>query len=120
MTTTDSLENHDARAPFDDGLQPERTALAWRRTGLALLAGSLGATRVLPDVLPIWTVVPAGLGTVVSLGVLIAAHLRYRRVHASLASSADVPAHGGALPAVVAGLSLAGAIGALLATLIAF
>jgi uncharacterized membrane protein YidH (DUF202 family) len=102
-------------APFDDGLQPERTALSWRRTGLALLAGSLGATRLLQEILPDWTVVPAGFGIAASLAVLVAAHLRYRAVHLALTSSesAEVPLHGGALPAAVAGLIVAGGLAAL-------
>jgi uncharacterized membrane protein YidH (DUF202 family) len=110
------------QAPFDDGLQPERTALAWRRTGLALLAGSLAATRILPEVLPTWTVVPAGFGIAVSVVVLVAAHLRYRAVHAALtaAESAEVPLHGGGLPALVAAFTALGGLGALVVAVVTY
>jgi uncharacterized membrane protein YidH (DUF202 family) len=66
---------------FDPGLQPERTELAWRRTALALGAGSLVAARLLPAVFQhaAWTFV--GLSGLVAATVLwVAARRRYRRV----------------------------------------
>ena len=70
-----------ADGPRDPGLQPERTALAWRRTGLALTVGSLIGLRVLPPLLGPAAYLLAGLGVVASLAVLAAGHRRYRRVH---------------------------------------
>jgi hypothetical protein len=119
---------------WDPGLQPERTALAWRRTGLALTVGSLIGLRVLPPLLGLAAYVLAGLGVVASLAVLWAAHRRYRRVHRLLVAARDVAgaddAHGGAmgspsrlattggaLPAVTAVLALAAGIGALVVTI---
>lgn len=110
-------------APFDDGLQPERTALAWRRTGLALLGGSLLAARILSALLPMWTLVPAGLGIAGAVGVLITAHLRYRRVHLALTSSAGTGGsllHGGGLNFAVAALTTAVGVGALVVAVAAF
>jgi len=114
--------------PWDAGLQPERTALAWRRTGLALTVGSLIGLRVLPTLLGPSALVLAGVGVVASLAVLAAAHRRYRRVHRLLVSAREaatddaggasgssdrVPTTGGALPAAVAALALAAGVAAL-------
>jgi len=119
--------------PWDPGLQPERTALAWRRTGLALTVGSLIGLRVLPPLLGPAAFVLAGLGVVASLAVLAAAHRRYRRVHRLLLAARDdghacadggstgspsrVPTTGGALPAATAALALAAGLGALVVAL---
>lgn len=44
------------------GVQPERTALAWQRTALALTIGALGAGRLLSEPLGPVAWVPAVLG----------------------------------------------------------
>jgi len=79
--TTDGAE----RPLFDPGLQPERTSLAWRRTGLALTVASLLSVRVLPVVLGPWATVPAVLGLVAALTVLVLAHRRQRVLQHALA-----------------------------------
>lgn len=107
-------------SPADDGLQPERTALSWRRTGLALTVGSLGAMRILPQSLGSWAMIPAGCGIVLSVIIVAAAHVRYRSMHAAVRTDRpdDVPAHGGALPALMAGVATVGGIFLLIGTLV--
>ncbi|MBM7025537.1 DUF202 domain-containing protein [Clavibacter zhangzhiyongii] len=104
--------------PFDPGLQPERTALAWRRTALALVVGSLLGLRALPALLGPAGLVVAAAGVLAALGVLTTAHLRYRRVHRILTAAADGPHRpvalpGGALPALVAALTACAGLAAL-------
>ena len=103
--------------PFDAGLQPERTALAWGRTALAVAVGSLAALRILPEVLGLWALVPAALGAAVSLVALIVSQRRYRRIHTILTTSDSdrVALSGGALPAAMAAATVAGGIMALAA-----
>jgi uncharacterized membrane protein YidH (DUF202 family) len=93
---------------FDAGLQPERTALAWRRTGLAMAGGALVALRVFPGLVGAWAIVPAALAFCVAVAVLVAAHVRYRREHAALTSAATdrIALSGGALPALTAAATL--------------
>jgi len=104
------VTSHDDRhsRPFDIGLQPERTALAWRRTALALAVGALVGVRVLPAVLGAWALVPAGAGLVLALLVLVASHRRYSTQHRLLTSAASdrIPLSDGRLPALVAAAAL--------------
>lgn len=71
---------------FDAGLQPERTALAWRRTALALAGGALVAVRVVPALTGPWAYLPTGAGLVLAIAILALAHQRYRLVHRALVS----------------------------------
>lgn len=114
------MSGDDRGVLFDAGLQPERTALAWRRTALALTAAALVAVRILPEVFGIWAVVPAGLGLAAAVGVLVAAHHRHVVVHRTLVGSDSdrVPLPAGALLAVVTGLVVAGGLAALVVALV--
>lgn len=80
-------------APFDAGLQLERTALAWQRTLLALAVGFLGAGRVLLPALGVAAVVVAGAGLVVAITMIVIIERRYRRRHLHLTT-----VDGGSLP----------------------
>jgi hypothetical protein len=65
---------------FDPGLQPERTALAWRRTTLALAAGAVVSFRLLPPVLGLWSIGVGVAGLLLSATIWILAGRRGRRV----------------------------------------
>jgi putative membrane protein len=87
-------------------MQPERTALAWRRTALAMAVGSLVALRVFSPSLGLWAVVPTVIAFAIAVAVFIAAEARYRRNHRELIADRDpetwVVLAGGALIALVA------------------
>ena len=72
--------------PFDPGLQPERSALAWQRTALAIAVGSLIFGRILATTLGLWALPPmvAGLGLSAALG--LKSHQRYAHHHRTLTS----------------------------------
>ena len=132
---------HGPEHPYDPGLQPERTALAWRRTALALVVGSLLGLRALPPILGPVGIAVAGAGVAVALTVLALSHRRHRRVHRILtaapptaptapATAAAPPATptaptadprvalpGGALPALVAALTACAGLAALILAL---
>jgi uncharacterized membrane protein YidH (DUF202 family) len=95
---------------FDRGMQPERTALAWRRTALSMGAGSLVALRIFAPILGPWAVGPAVLAFAIAAVVFAASELRYRRNHRALIadrnSDARVALAGGALIALTASAAL--------------
>jgi putative membrane protein len=111
---TDAPEEN-ARYLFDPGLQLERTALAWRRTGLALTVGALVATRILPDVLGAWALIPAGFGLIAAVAIIVLAHRRHQpSAHDLLAANHDrVPLPSGLLLGAVTVLCIGGGIAAL-------
>ncbi|GEA89406.1 DUF202 domain-containing protein [Cellulomonas cellasea] len=63
------------------GLQPERTALAWRRTALGLATGSLVAGRLLAPGLGLWAWWVAAAGVVLAGSLAVVAHRRSGRTH---------------------------------------
>jgi uncharacterized membrane protein YidH (DUF202 family) len=106
--------------PASDRTAPqERTALAWRRTGLALLVGALTIGRLSLDSLGPVVVLPTALAAALAGWVLLQA-LRVRRM---ARAHADQPAFSvladGRLPVVVAGLVGGLALGELLAVIAA-
>lgn len=88
--------------PFDPGLQPERTALAWRRTALALAVGSLAVGRLLQARLGGAAWLLAVVGVALGLGLLLAARRRAAAIDRALRADRDFRAGpGAALPATV-------------------
>lgn len=94
---------------FDPGLQPERTALAWRRTALAVAVGSLVASRLV-DLAGAWLLAVAGAA--LGLGMLLAARRRAVRIDRALRTDGNLAAGPGAgliaattVVAVVAGVA---------------
>ncbi|MCU1432742.1 MAG: hypothetical protein JWP95_1847 [Actinotalea sp.] len=75
-------------APRDQGLQLERTALAWRRTALALTLGPLVAARILFPDLGLAAVVLALAGMAAGIVIAAAAAARHR-AEAALVSTDD-------------------------------
>ena len=98
--------------PFDPGLQPERTALAWRRAALSLAIGSLAAGRVLAVVVDgAWEV--AAVGTALGFGLLLTARRRAALIDRALRADRDLRSGPGAgLIAVMTVVAvLAGVVG---------
>jgi putative membrane protein len=85
------------RALFDPGLQPERTALAWRRTALGIAVGAVLSFRLLPPVLGLWSIGVGVAGLLMSAATWTLAGRRARRVQSALLSSSG-PLPGGGLP----------------------
>ena len=99
---------------FDPGLQPERTALAWRRTALSICLGSLVAMRVLPAAMTDAAWLLAGIAGLL-LGALLwtaAARRSARTIRILLREGDRAPLPGGGLLGGLAGFVLAVGVGA--------
>lgn len=98
------------RAHDDPGLQPERTALAWARTLLSLVAASALLLRWIPQH-GAAIALPLGAAAVLALGIWLRQGLRYQRGARGIAEDApaadplEVAAVGGAV-VVLGALSL--------------
>jgi uncharacterized membrane protein YidH (DUF202 family) len=84
-------------ALFDPGMQPERTALAWRRTALTVAVGAVVSFRLLPPVLGLWSIGVGVAGLLFSVATWILAARRAHKVQSALLGSGG-PLPGGGLP----------------------
>lgn len=89
-------------APFDKGLQPERTLLAWRRTALALAIACAVGIRLTVQEFGALAVVVGTLGVILSVVAYVGATVRYRRAHRSLVASSTLSTGGLTMTAVAA------------------
>lgn len=76
--------------PSEGGLQNERTALAWRRTALAIATASLIGLRVISERVGAWALLPAGMGLVIAVVMTLRSRLRYRTNRVVLTSVTQV------------------------------
>ncbi|GAA5127280.1 DUF202 domain-containing protein [Pseudonocardia adelaidensis] len=105
---------------FDPGLQPERTALAWRRTGLAVAVGAVAGMRVLTPALGAGAVVVGLLGLALATLLVVGSMRRARRVEVALLRDHCLAAGpGGRLVATVCIACTAVGVAALVAVLAA-
>lgn len=95
-----------SRVPFDPGLQPERTLLAWRRTCLALAVGSAIVVRFAGEAIGVFAAILGIAGVATAAAGYVRASMRYRRAHEGLTDSGQLPIDGLALALVTATLLL--------------
>ncbi|WP_234988087.1 DUF202 domain-containing protein [Demequina sp. NBRC 110056] len=92
---------------FDDGLQPERTLLSWRRTALAIAGGGAVGARVLADQIGPVSYAIGLVVVAVALGAYLLANRGYRRAVAEMVDGSGLaPAPGVAVAALAGACAL--------------
>jgi Domain of unknown function (DUF202) len=105
---------------FDPGLQPERTALAWRRTGLAVAVGAVAGIRVLVPALGPGAVVIGLLGLALAVALVVGSTRRARHIDFALLQDGCLTSGpGGRLVAAVCIACTAVGVAALVAVVVA-
>jgi uncharacterized membrane protein YidH (DUF202 family) len=102
------VTDHPADRPFDAGLQPERTLLAWRRTCLSIAVGNTVAIKYLSDALGPWATLIGVAGIVLAGVAWVLCTVRYRRAHEGLVRDALLVLDG-RMPLLLAAAILVGA-----------
>ena len=82
---------------WDPGLQPERTALAWRRIALALTGVAVVLPRLLGGVLGWWVAPPSVVVLACAFLIWREGHRRYGHTHAGLTRGSGLPTDARAL-----------------------
>lgn len=88
------------------GAQPERTALAWQRTGLSLALAAAVLARLTWGQLGVWAIVSLLASLALCGWVLVGSRLRYRGQVAATPSGRDVGGWAAALCGTVVLMSL--------------
>lgn len=99
-------------APFDPGLQPERTLLAWKRTCLALGLSAVVAVRFAAETLGPFVTVLGAVGIAAALASYLASAHRYRTAQAALKDTGRIPVDGAALGLLTVTLLVTGSAAA--------
>lgn len=100
-------------AIWDSGLQPERTALAWRRTSLSVAAGATLMLRMSVEFFGFAGVMGALAALALALGAAVLGTRRYRRTRDSLAADELLPGQGRAAVLVTCATAMLGGMVAL-------
>jgi uncharacterized membrane protein YidH (DUF202 family) len=95
-------------SPYDPGLQPERTLLAWRRTCLALVVGSAVIVRFAGESIGYAAAAIGIAGVSTAAAGYFRAAVRYRLAHEGLTRDGQLPIDGLALAMMALTLLLIG------------
>ncbi|WP_061962730.1 YidH family protein [Demequina aurantiaca] len=90
--------------PFDEGLQPERTLLAWRRTALSFGLACAASIKVLAGNGGVVVLALGVIGMALAVATYVTSARRYRRAHAELVATGTLQPSGP--PAAVLTLSV--------------